>query len=144
MRKVNRKDAETFLRSQGLSANGVAQTLGGFDFDRPAYIQDFWPGDTIYQLVRNPSFETPLPSVGNWFGLAGITTASVAINDGISGRWLAKFEVTVPFKALEGTAAKLHTDVGRAIGGTGGGTQIFIPSMLRGYLKPLGAADRWP
>jgi hypothetical protein len=90
-----------------------------------------------------PSATLPVPTAGNWFGLAGITTKNVAINDGLSGRRAAKFEVLAWFKALEGTAQELPVDLGRAIGGPGGGTQVFVPSFLLGHLQSIGPVDRW-
>ena len=144
MRILSHDTAVDLLRSQGLSNGAEAErVLDGFDFNKPVYEQDFWPGDVLYQLIRNPSSSLPLPTAGNWFGLAGITTRNVAINDGLSGRHAAKFEVLAWFRALEGTAKELPVDLGRAIGGPGGATQVFIPSFLLGRLQSAGPVDRW-
>ena len=74
MRVLDHKTAADLLRSQGVGPNAdVEKVLNGFDFSRPVYEHDFWPGDVLYQLIRLPSATLPLPATGNWFGLAGIT-----------------------------------------------------------------------
>ena len=144
MRVLNRDTASAWLRSQGITDQAkVAEILGGFDFSRPIYENDFWPGDVLYQLVRLPSAVKPDMLPGNWFGLAGLTTKGVAINDGGSGRQAMKYEVVAYFKALEGTAKTLPVNVGSAIGGPGGMTQVFMPRALLGHLQCLGHVDRW-
>jgi len=144
MRVLDHKTAADLLRSQGVGPNAdVEKVLNGFDFSRPVYEHDFWPGDVLYQLIRLPSATLPLPATGNWFGLAGITTRGVAINDGLSGRQAVKFEVVAPFRALEGSAKTLPVNLGTAIGGPGGATQIFLPRTLLGHLQSKGAVDRW-
>ena len=144
MRVLNHDSAVDLLRSQGVGGGAeIEKILGGFDFDQPVYEQDFWPGDFLYQLIRLPSSTLPLPIAGNWFGLAGLTTKGVAINDGLSGRRAAKYEVRAWFKALEGTAKELPVDLGRAIGGPGGATEVFVPSFLLGHLQSIGPVDRW-
>ena len=87
MRVFDRQGAADFLRTQGVSGETeIDRILDGFDFDRPVYEQSFWQGDSLYQLIRMPSASLPSPNVGNWFGVAGMTTNAVAINDGVSGR----------------------------------------------------------
>ena len=165
------KDAVTqWLRSQGETWK-LDDVLSGFDFDKPIYEQQFWPGDEVFQLARLPSLpqESPrhhtnrdsqydfrqvladpsrlvrrIPSpIGNWFGLRGITTRGVAINDGLAGRQALRFEVIIGLRALEGTAARVKRNIGTGIGGPGGQTQIFIPSMLLNRLECRGQVDRW-
>ena len=144
MRVLNRQSAGDFLRSQGVRPDSeVEKVLSGFDFTKPVYSQEFWPGDTLYQLIRLPSSSQPVMMTGNWFGLAGITTHGVAINDGLSGRQATRFEVMHPFTALEGCAKELPVNLGTAIGGRGGGTQVFLPRTLLGHLESLGAVERW-
>src|SRR5262245_31484818 len=143
MRPLNRQTAAELLRAQGVSAADSEKVLSGFDFTKPLYEQEFWPGDVLYQLIRLPSATQPSMTTGNWFGLAGITTANVAVNDGLSGRQATKFEVTAHFTALEGSAVELPVDIGTAIGGPGGGTQIFLPRMLLGRVQAMGRIDRW-
>jgi len=144
MRILDRNSAAEFLRGQGVSPDReIEKILRGFDFSKPAYEQRFWPGDVLYQLIRLPSAMQPLMATGNWFGLAGITTGGVAINDGLSGRQAVRFEVISGFTALEGTAKELPVDLGIAIGGKGGATQIYLPRTLLGHLRALGNVDRW-
>jgi putative RNase toxin 46 of polymorphic toxin system len=144
MRILNRNTAGDLLRSQGIATKvDVEKVLNGFDFSKPVYEHEFWPGDVLYQLIRLPSATLPVPATGNWFGLAGITTGGVAINDGLSGRQAVKFEVVASFRALEGSAKALPVDLGSAIGGTGGATQIFLPRTLLGHLQSVGPVARW-
>ena len=143
MRILNRQTATDLLRAQGVGAADTEKVLGGFDFSKPIYEQEFWPGDVLYQLIRLPSAMQPSLTTGNWFGLAGITTDNVAINDGLSGRQATKFEVTAHFSALEGSAAELPVNIGTAVGGRGGGTQVFLPRMLLGRLQSMGPVERW-
>ena len=141
---LTRLTAGDLLLTQGVHPVAeVEKVLSGFDFSRPVYEHDFWPDDVLFQLVRLPSALDPLPSSGNWFGLAGITASGVAVNEGLAGRRLASFKVVSPFKALEGTAARFKVNLGSAIGGEGGATQIFIPTRLLGHLHSLGPAERW-
>lgn len=143
MRILSCAGAEHWLASQGVDAREIALVLRGFDLGKPLYEQDFWPGDVLYQLVRRPSASEPLPPAGRWFGLAGMTSSGVAINDGGAGRRLVAFAVLAPFKALEGTAAPLAVDLGKAVGGLGGATQVYLPSALLGHLRSTGPAERW-
>jgi hypothetical protein len=136
MRTLTRRTAAELLRKQGVTSEAeVKKVLSGFDFGKPIYEHDFWPEDILYQFIRRPSAVDPLPNTGNWFGLSGITTSQVAINEGLAGRSLVAFKVTTPFSALEGTAAHFKVDLGKAIGGEGGGTQIFVPKSLIFYLS---------
>jgi hypothetical protein len=144
MKMLDRAAAEIFLSHQGvMAASQLDDILSGFDLDKPMYQMDFWPEDVLYQFIRKPSLHEPSPAIGNWFGLAGITEAAVAINSGLAGRHLARFKVIAPFSALEGTAVKFKVNLGTAIGGQGGGTQIFIPRALLGCLEALGPAQTW-
>jgi hypothetical protein len=131
VRLLNRVNAELLLRSQGVhSKREIKNILSGFDFNQPAYEHQFWPDETLYQLIRQPSAREPNPATGNWFGLTGITAPGVAINSGLSGRRVAIFKTVAAFKALEGTAAALRVNLASAIGGQGGMTQVFIPRSL--------------
>lgn len=144
MQLLDRAAAEALLASQGVgSAAEVAKILSGFKLDSALYAMNFWPEDIVYQFVRKPSHSEPHPTTGNWFGLAGITTATVAINSGLAGRHLAQFKVIAPFVALEGTAARLRVNLGTAIGGKGGATQVLIPRALLGCLEAVGPAEPW-
>ena len=143
MRILNRQTATDLLRSQGVGAVDIEKVLSGFDFSKPVYEHEFWPGDVLYQLIRLPSLMQPSMSTGNWFGMAGITTENVAINYGLSGRQTTKFEVTAHFSALEGSAAELPVNIGTGIGGRGGGTQVFLPRKFLGRLQALGRVDPW-
>ena len=87
--------------------------------------------------MRRPTATDPSPAAGNWFGLAGMTSAGVAIDDGLGGRGL------VAFTALEGTAARFALDRGKGIGGAGGATQVYVPRNLLGHLRPMGPGERW-
>ncbi len=143
MRLLDRNSAAALLRSQGLTDDtAIANVLDGFDFTKPVYERQFWPGEFVQQLIRLPSATDPAPRTGNWFGLSGITTSGVAINDGLSGRRGARFEVVAPFVALEGSASPKRVDLGTAIGGRGGQTQIYMPNALIGRLRGAGAVDR--
>ena len=144
MRILTEQSAADLLRWQGVAPQPeIEKVLSGFDFEKPMYEHDFWPDDILYQLIRKPSATLPVPGTGNWFGLAGITTRGVAINDGLAGRRAAQFKVLMPFKALEGTARPMAIDLGSGIGGVGGATQIYVPRMLLGRLQALGPEDRW-
>lgn len=144
MRILDRISAAALLRSQGvIPESEIGKVFSGFDFAKPVYEHAFYPGDTLYQLVRLPSFDLPSPMSGNWFGLAGLTTGSAAINDGGAGRRAVRFEVVMQFSALEGTARKFAVDLSKAIGGPGGCTQIFVPRTLLGRLRSVGPVERW-
>jgi hypothetical protein len=136
--------ARQFLNSQHVRPDGeIDKVLSGFDFNKPAYAHQFWPGDVLYQLIRLPSSRDPNPATGNWFGLTGVTASGVAVNDGLTGRRLASFKVILPFTALEGTAVKFRINLGSGIGGPGGMTQIFVPSRLYSHLESHGPVQRW-
>jgi hypothetical protein len=132
--------ATAFLADHGIETEKISEILQGFDFGRPIYLHDFWPDDELYQLVRHSSAMERSVRAGNWFGLAGITASGVAINDGLSGRHLVRYKVVSHFRALEGTAARFKVDLGKAIGGKGGSTQIFVPRRLIGHLCSVGPA----
>lgn len=142
MRTLNRSSAEALLATQGVASAEVARVLSGFDLKKPMYEQDFWPDDVLFQLIRLPSATDPSPSTGNWFGLSGITTRGVGINDGLSGRRLASFKVVAHFTALEGTAARLTVNLQTGIGGVGGATQIYAPRSLLGHLASFEPTER--
>lgn len=92
MRMLTKQAVIEWVRFQGESAK-LDDVLSGFDFSRPVYERDFWPGDALYQLTRLPALpripsnldEDLPPSIGNGFGLPRITTRGVSINDGLSG-----------------------------------------------------------
>lgn len=144
MRLLNQKSAAALLRSQGvIPESEMGRVSSEFDFAKPVYEHRFFPGDTLYQLVPLPSFDLPSPMTGNWLGLAGLTTGRVAINDGGAGRRAGRFAVVMQFSALEGTAKKFAVDLKTAIGGPGGGTQIFVPrTTLPGRVRSVGAVGR--
>lgn len=144
MRILDRESARALLRLQGVMSEAeIKKVLSGFDFSHPVYEHVFFPGEILYQLVRLPSFYLPSPMTGNWFGLAGLTTGRAAINDGGAGRRAGQFEVVMQFCALEGIAKKLAVDLEKAIGGPGGGTQIFVPRTLLGRVRSVGPVERW-
>ena len=143
MRMLNRTGAEALLAGQGVPDSEIARVMTGFDIGKPMYEHPFWPQDVPYQLVRRPTASDPSPAAGNWFGLAGMTSAGVAINDGLGGRGLVAFAVLAPFTALEGTAARFALDRGKGIGGAGGATQVYVPRNLLGHLRAIGPAERW-
>ncbi len=144
MRILNLQTATQLLCAQGVPAGAeVDKVLSGFDFKKTVYEQEFWPGDRLFQLMRMPSADQPHPSLGNWFGLAGVTTQAVAINDGLSGRQALRFKVAMHFTALEGSAKKLERNLGSGIGGAGRGTQVYLPRRLLGHLQSAGPVDRW-
>lgn len=144
MRSLNKQSAAALLMSQGVKDQGeIAKILDGFDLGKPLYEHDFWPDDVVYQLVRLPSASLPAPTTGNWFGLAGITTQGVAINEGLAGRRLMQLKVIAHFKALEGTAKRLATNLLTGIGGPGGATQIYAPRSILGHLAAIAPAERW-
>lgn len=142
MRMLNPRSATALLQSQGVHAPEIEKIFTGFDVGKPLYEHDFWPDDTLWQLVRMPSASLPSPATGNWFGLVGVTSSGVAINDGLAGRRLVRFRVVAHFKALEGTAKTLPADIGTGIGGLGGATQVYVPRALLGRLVATGGADR--
>lgn len=142
MRTLNRVSAEAFLASQGVPHAEVVKILTGFDLRQPIYEHDFWPDDVLFQLIRLPSATDPTPLTGNWFGLLGITSTGVAVNDGLAGRRCASFKVISHFKALEGTAAPFTVNLQTGIGGGGGATQIYIPRSLLGHLTSIGPTER--
>ncbi len=143
MKLHTRATAASYLAGHGLPAAEITKVLGGFEFGRPVYEHHFWPNDDLYQFVRLSSASDRSPSAGNWFGLAGVTPSGVAINEGLAGRQLVRFKVVAPFDALEGTAAACAVDLGTAIGGKGGSTQVYVPRALIGHLRSAGPADRW-
>ena len=144
MRLLDRESAKMLLLSQGVAlAEDIAKVLNGFDFAKPVYEHHFFPGDILYQLIRLPSFDLPSPDRGRWFGLAGITTQKVAVNDSLSGRRAHQFEVIMHFTALEGSAKALPVNLKTGIGGPGGGTQIYVPRLLAGRIRAVGPVERW-
>ena len=144
MRILNKEAAAELLRSQGITSRAELEMIvDAYDFDKPVYEHDFWPGDVLYQLRRLQSFHAPLSPTGNWFGLAGVTSHGVAINDGLSGREAIEFEVIAHFRALEGTARALPQNLGTGIGGPGGQTQVFLPRPLLFRLEAKGGVNRW-
>ena len=144
MRLLTPEAARAFLLGQGLApGREVDDVLSGFDFMRPAYEHHFFPGDELYQLIRLPSVGLPSPQRGNWYALAGLTHRNVAVSSGLAGRRTQKFEVVMPFLALEGTAKTLPIDWRLEIGGPGGGTQIYVPRQFGGRIRAVGPVDDW-
>jgi len=124
-----------YLARHGMTDSSVVQEIqAGFDTRRPIYERLFEPGEVLYQLMRLSSFRSPSPNRGDWFGLAGITPNSVAVLHGLAGRSTHKFR---------GTAAGLGRDWGKEIGGPGGGTQVFVPRALAGFIVPIGPVKSW-
>ncbi len=143
MRMLNQQSAEVLLTSQGVPPREAKKIMSGFDVSKPMYEHQFWDGDKLFQLVRLPSATDPLPSTGNWFGLTGMTSSGVAVNDGLSGRRLVEFRVAAPFTALEGTAARFVGSLHSGIGGPGGQTQVFVPRhLVASRLESVGPAER--
>ena len=144
MRLLTQADARAYLAKHGVvSQEKVDDILGGFDFSKPVYEQPLYPGDTLFQFVRNPSLHAPSPTTGNWFGISGATTKGLAIMDGHSGRRLQKYRVVAHTTALEGTAVKKDTAWDWAGGGPGGATQLYLPPTLLGHVECLGGHQRW-
>jgi hypothetical protein len=138
--------AETFLigylKQHGISDSRVlSEVRSGFDLTRPLYPQRLDAGEPLFQFVRLSSSTQLSPRRGRWYGLKGVTTASVAVLHGLAGRRLHEFRVRSPFMALEGTASELPVDWNHEIGGPGGGTQVFVPDMFAGCIEPVGPAE---
>jgi len=144
MQMLTKETAETWLAEQGVRQDEIVKVMSGFDLTRPLYLNQFWPGDRLFKMIRLPSALDPVPTTGQWFGLAGMTTAGVAINDGLSGRRLAEFSVSSSFQGLEGTAAPFNGSIHSGIGGPGGQTQVFIPYLVQmTRLSSVGPAAPW-
>jgi hypothetical protein len=138
-------EVRAWLRDNGVpSTTKIDEVIGGFDFSRAVYLQDFEPGQRLYQYVRRSSFGDVSPMAGNWFCLKGATTSGLAIIDGLSGRRLHKFRVARAFRALEGTAKEQDIQWAWSDGGPGGLTQIYVPSPLcRSSMVATGGEERW-
>jgi hypothetical protein len=121
------------------SGRTINDVVGGFDFHQPVYEQTLSRGDRVYQFTRRASFGEPMPRIGNWFCLAGATTADLAIIHGGSGRLLQHFSVEEDIQVLEGIASKQRINWDWSGGGRGGGTQIFVPTRSVSMLRCLGA-----
>jgi hypothetical protein len=144
LRLLSQVDARAYLERHGIvSPKKIDEILGGFDFSKPVYEQPLFPGDTLFQFVRNPSLGAPNPTTGNWFGISGATTGGLAITDGLAGRRLQKYRVVAHASALEGTAVKKEVEWDWAGGGPGGATQLYLPPNLLGCVECLGGHERW-
>ena len=106
--------------------------MSGFDFNQPVYLQQLEEGQELFQYIRNASSHNLSPNSGNWFTLAGATTAGVAIIDGGAGRRFHRFRVVGTFSTIEGTAKALPVSWKHEIGGPGGATQIYVPPRFIG------------
>jgi hypothetical protein len=143
MKCLKQTEVENYLRNNGLAThNEISDVLSGFDFTKPIYEMLLEEGHDIFQFIRNPSAANTSPAVGSWFALPGATTDSVAIIDGGSGRRFHRFRVARSFMALEGSAKMFPLTWKFEIGGTGGGTQIFVPRIYIGHLNAISAATR--
>lgn len=131
MKSLNKITAENYLRRNSITdRNKIGQILGGFDFKKPVYEQVLEPSEILYQFVRKPSAFNTCPDSGEWFCLSGATMDGLAIIGGGSGRQLKKFAVIRRIIAMEGTASAQTVNWYWGGGGSGGHTQIFIPSHL--------------
>lgn len=139
MNKGYEKIARDYMARHAYTAAEMSKYLSGFDLARPVYEQRLDPGEIIFQFVRRPSQSDSLPKVGNWFALSGAKMGDLGINSGGSGRSLVKVEVKMAMTVLESTAGPMNSDSKEAIGGMGGATQIFIPTLfLTTHLEVLG------
>ena len=129
---------KNYLKTHGITRrNEVNEIISGFDFNHPVYLENLEPGCRIFQYVRRPNAEFEA-KLGRWFSLKGATMDSLGIFSGGSGRLLKEFMITSPVVVIEGTAKSLSRNWGWAGGGSGGSTQMFMPSKLFYALRPLG------
>jgi hypothetical protein len=142
VKRVYRPETCAYLRRYGLCSDGdITKVLSGFDFAEPLYLQPLSIGDLYYQFARTSSFEDPDPRLGSWYCLKGSDMSQLAIHSPNSVRLLGEFEVTENILVLEGIAKDLPFEgqpKRHGVGGTGGGTQFFVPPFLRSGLRNLG------
>ena len=135
MKPLAQKDVSTFLKqNRVISQDKINEIYDSFDLKYPIYKQPFYPNDIVYQFLRKPSLGYTSSMTGNYFSYHCATKSAVAIIDGLSGRFMQKYQVSAYFIALEGTARKMSVKWDCALGGEGGGTQIFIPQIYLGHL----------
>ncbi len=109
-----------------------------FDLNRPVYEQYLYPGDRVFQFVRNVSAGKPYIEIGEWFSLQGATLDGLAIHSGYMGRTLNEFRITQPICVLEGIVARMEKGKLNEIGGSGGQTQLFIYRNFFYALESMG------
>jgi hypothetical protein len=131
--------AEAYLRRFGIgSAKDVEKILSGFDFARPVYEQPLSIGQMYYQFVRTPSADDENPALGGWYCLKGQELTRLAIHSPGAARRVGEFQVVEDVIALEGIAIDMETTTEEqakyGVGGLGGGTQIYLPPILRSAL----------
>jgi len=145
MRTICADEARTWLRNNGVSlAAKIEEIIGSFDFSKAVYLQQFEPGQVLYQFIRRSSAQDSSPMAGNWFCLKGARASGLAIIDGLSGRGLHAFRVARAFTALEGTAKKQPVQWSWSGGGQGGATQVYVPvTLVRACMIPQGAHEAW-
>jgi hypothetical protein len=143
VKRVYRPEICAYLRRNGIaSGDAVHDILTGFDFHYPIYLQPLSRGEIYHQFVRTTSLNQPGLVPGAWFCLAGAEMSRLAIHSPNGRRVLGTFKVVEDIVALEGIAKHIPwtgqpTKIG--VGGTGGGTQIYVPPVLRHALQFLGA-----
>ena len=145
MQSMSEVNARQWLRQQGVMAGKwLDDVVGGFDFEHyPVYVQHLFADEVIYQYIRNPGHSDLNPDRGSWFCLKGSTPYRLAISEGVAGRRLHEFRVKFALTALEGVAARKAIDWNYAIGGGGGGTQLFIPPFQIARICAVTPAERW-
>lgn len=119
---LKREAAEKFLAEQGENLDKIEEVLSGFDFDKPVYIQQLDEGEEVYQYMRTFGYS------GNWLALKGASMEDLAIFSGNEGRVLKKVRITHPCPVLEGMAKSMPRNWFWSGGGSGGGTQMYMPS----------------
>jgi len=142
VKRVYRPEICAYLRRNGVtSGDTVHDILTGFDFHYPIYLQPLSRGEIYYQFVRTSSTSQPGLLPGAWFCLAGAEMNRLAIHSPNGPRVLGTFKVVEDITALEGIAKDIPwsgqpTKTG--VGGTGGGTQIYVPPVLKPAMQFLG------
>jgi hypothetical protein len=102
------------------------------------YEQPLTIGDVYFQFVRTPSTQDPSPTLGSWYCLSGQELTRLGIHSPGSARRVGEFEVVEDVIAVEGIARTLTWNYDLAkygVGGRGGGTQIYLPPMLRSAVR---------
>ena len=145
-------DVRTFLRGHGLPDTVIQDVISGIDFSHPVYPQNIDLGNTVYQYVRTPSARDPFGETGSWYCLRGTLMDRLAVHHPDGPRQMLKYDVVGDFVALESTALQFRLEdvqdpqrreqlARLGIGGSGGGTQIFVPRSLAHNLSYAGHAD---
>jgi hypothetical protein len=143
VKRAYRPEICAYLRRYGVTSDGeITRILAGFDFEEPIYLQPLSVGETYYQFVRTSSNDEPGLRPGCWFCLAGAEMNRLAIHSPNGPRILGTFQVVENIIALEGIARDIRW-VGQptktGVGGSGGGTQIYVPPVLKPALRFLTA-----